>query len=102
MLVLSIHDAADSRHNIDDGKKKPAVFYFYDYTKLGTDFLDPRMAKFSAKLKSQKRGVAFALLLDTERMNAWTIFRISFRMSQLDAFKVGWHLTGSLVLLNLR
>ena len=38
----------------DDGKKKPAIFKFYDFSKGGTDEMDQRIAKYSAKPISPK------------------------------------------------
>ena len=38
----------------DDGKQKPAIIKFYDYTKGGTDIVDQIMTKYSVKPKSAK------------------------------------------------
>ena len=38
----------------DDGKKKPAVFKLYDFTKGGTDQMDQQIGSYSTKTKSPK------------------------------------------------
>ena len=38
----------------DDGKKKPAVYKSYDYTKGDTDVMDKRMASYTNKSKSKR------------------------------------------------
>ena len=39
---------------MDDGKKKPAVFQLYDFTRGGTNIIDQRMGKYSTKSKKPK------------------------------------------------
>lgn len=62
----------------DDGKRKPALNKFYDFTKGGTDIFDQRMDKFSCKAKCQKwPHVTFYYLLDCTRVNAQTIWSLN-------------------------
>ena len=85
----------------DDGKKKPAVFNLYDFTKGGTDQMDQRIGSYSTKTKSPKwTRVAFAYILDTARVNASTVFSLSFDLttSDLDSYELLWDLAESLVL----
>ena len=84
----------------DDGKKKPAIFKFYDFSKGGTDEMDQRIAKYSVKPKSPKwTRVAFSYVLDTARINSLSIYAMTFDLSEvdLDTFDVIWALAESLV-----
>ena len=38
----------------DDGKRKPAIIKFYDFTKGGTDIVDQKMSKYSTKSTTPK------------------------------------------------
>ena len=62
----------------DDGKKKPAVYKLYDYTKGGTDVMDQRMASYTCKSKSKRWTLtAFPYILDVCRINAATIVALN-------------------------
>ena len=62
----------------DDGKKKPAIYKLYDFTKGGTDVMDQRMATFSCKAKSNRWTIAaFAYILDICRVNAATVLAMN-------------------------
>ena len=53
----------------DDGKKKPAIFKLYDFTKGGTDIVDQSAQSYTCKVKSNKWTlVAFSFVLDTCRI----------------------------------
>ena len=50
----------------DDGKKKPALYKLYDFTKGGMDIVDQKFGNYTVKTKSRKwTTVAFSYLLDT-------------------------------------
>ena len=58
----------------DDGKKKPALYKLYDFTKGGTDIVDQKFGNYTVKTKSRKwTTVAFSYPLDTVRVNAMTV-----------------------------
>ena len=58
----------------DNGKKKPAIYKLYDFTKGVIDVMDQRMATFSCTTKSNRWTiVAFAYILDVCRVNAATV-----------------------------
>ena len=62
----------------DDGKRKPAIFKFYDFTKGGTDIVDQIMRKHTVKPKSSKWTIAaFSYLLDVACVNASTLSRMN-------------------------
>ena len=61
-----------------DGKSKPAIIKFYDYTKRDTDIVDQKMGKHSVKPKSSKWTVcAFSYILDITRVNAAMLSRLN-------------------------
>ena len=85
----------------DDGKKKPAIFKLYDFTKGGTDVVDQMIGSYSTKTKSPKwTRVSFCYVLDTARVNATTVFRLKHgpESERIDAFELGWDLAEALVL----
>ena len=54
-----------------DGKSKPAIINFYDFTKGGTDIVDQIMGKHTVKPKSSKWTIAaFSYILDVACVNA--------------------------------
>ena len=84
----------------DNGKQKPAIIKFYDYTKGGTVIVDQKMGNQSVKPKSSKWTIAaFSYILDFARVNATTLSRLNQKMSAktrlTDAFMYGWKLTMS-------
>jgi len=84
----------------DDGKLKPAVIKFYDFTKGGTDIVDQKISKYSCKSVTNKwTMVHFYFLLDTIRCNALTLYAIKHNksLSQVNSFSNGWELVTSLV-----
>ena len=63
----------------DDGKKKPAIYHLYDFTKGGTDVMDQRMATFSCKAKTNRWTIAaFAYIVDIYRVNAATVLAMNY------------------------
>ena len=85
----------------DDGKQKPVVFKLYDFTKGGTDQMDQWIGNYSTKTKSSKwTRVAFSYVLETARVNASTVFALSYDLTlqDLDSFELLWKLAESLVL----
>lgn len=62
----------------DDGKKKPALYKLYDFTKGGADIIDQKMNTYTVKPKSNKWTiVAFSYLLDTIRVNSQTVYALN-------------------------
>jgi hypothetical protein len=62
----------------DDGKHKPALLKFYDFSKGGTDIVDQRIGFYSVSTKSKRWTMAaFSYMLDTMRVNAQTIFSMN-------------------------
>lgn len=59
----------------DDGKMKPAIIKFYDFSKGGTDIVDQRAATNTTSTKSCKWSKkVMSYMLDVSRVNAQTIF----------------------------
>eukprot|EP00112_Aurelia_sp_Birch-Aquarium-sp1_P019687 Seg4924.2 transcript_id=Seg4924.2/GoldUCD/mRNA.D3Y31 product="PiggyBac transposable element-derived protein 2" protein_id=Seg4924.2/GoldUCD/D3Y31 len=84
----------------DDGKKKPALYKLYDFTKGGTDIVDQRMGGYTCKAKSRKWSmVAFYFIIDESRVNASTVLAIKEKQDprSIDSFEFGWELGMSLV-----
>lgn len=53
---------------IDDGKDKPSILKFYDFSKGGTDVVDQRIGSYSVNTKSKRWSMtAFAYILDNAR-----------------------------------
>ena len=66
----------------DDGKSKPAIIKFLDYTKGGTDIVDQKMGKYSLKPKLSKWTVcAFSYILDITQVNVATLSRLNHNKS---------------------
>ena len=64
----------------DDGKKKPAIYKFYDYTKGGSDIVDQQMGFHTCKTKSWRwTSTAFWYVLDVCRVNAATVFALNHK-----------------------
>ena len=65
----------------DDGKSKPAIIKFYDFTKGGTDIADQRTAGNTTSTKTRRwtRKVT-AYILDVARVNAQTIFCLNKKL----------------------
>ena len=61
------------RGQTKDDKAKPSVYKLYDFTKVGTDIMDQKVEKFSAKFHTRTWGkVIVSFILDTSRVNAIT------------------------------
>ena len=85
---------------IDDGKDKPAMIKFYDFSKGGTDIIDQRNGYYSTNSKSRRWPMAaFSYIIDTSRVNAQTIYcaNNNLDMRKSNSFQFGWDLAISLV-----
>ena len=57
-----------------DGKKKPAIIRFYNWTKSDTDIIAQRISVYIAKLKLSKWAICeFSYMLDVASINAPTV-----------------------------
>ena len=84
----------------NDGKQKPAIIKFYDFTKDGTDILDQKISKYLCKSVTRSWAmVHFFFLLDTIRCNALTMYAIKHGkpLSKISAFDIGWDIVMNLV-----
>ena len=84
----------------DDGKCKPTVIKFYDFTKGGTDVMDMKMAKYSCKALTHRwTMVHFYFLLDAIRCNTLSLFAVKHGKSlrAVDSFESCWDLVMKLV-----
>lgn len=84
----------------DDGKKKPAIMKFYDFTKGGTDVVDQRIGSYTCNTKSDKWTMtAFAYMLDTARVNAQTMCSLNNNEvpRKTSSFEFGFELANSLI-----
>ena len=62
----------------DDNCHKLGLYRLYDFANGGTDIVDQRMGFHTTKTKSRKWTlVMFAYMLDTARVNSWTIFALN-------------------------
>ena len=80
-------------NTIDDGKCKPAIIKFDDFTKGGTDIIDQKMGYYTVKTKSCRwTMVAFAYLLDTIRVNASTVLAVNKKVDpkKKESFDFGF------------
>ena len=84
----------------DDGKCKPAILKFYDFTKGGTNIVDQRIGFYSVNSKSRRWPITvFSYILDTIRVNSQTIFSISQGLEprNTNSFEFCWELVMALV-----
>ena len=84
----------------DDGKKKPAIYKLYDFTKGGTDIMDYRIGKYTCKSKSKRWTLtAFSYILDVCRVNASTILSLNKNIDprKQDSYEFGMDLAGFLI-----
>ena len=64
----------------DDENKKPAIYKFYDYTKVEIDIVNQRMGFYTCKTKSRRwTSTALAYVLDSCRVNAATGFALNHK-----------------------
>lgn len=62
----------------DDGKSKPALLKFYDFSKGGTDIVDQRIGNYTVNTMSRRWTMtALAYILDTARVNSQTLHAIN-------------------------
>lgn len=79
----------------DDGKKKPAIMKFYDFSKGGTDIVNQRISHYSVQSASRRWTMAaFSYVLDTARINSQTMHAINTKCDprSADSFSFGWDL----------
>ena len=85
----------------DDGKCKPAIIKFYDFTKGGTDIVDQIMGKHTVKPKSSKWTIAaFSYIPGVACVNASTLSRINNQnkpTQRSKSFEFGWEIAMSLI-----
>ena len=84
----------------DDGKCKPTVIKFYDFTKGDTDVMDIKVAKYSCKALTHRwTMVHFYFLLDAIRCNTLSLFAVKHGKSlrAVDSFESCWDLVMNLV-----
>uniref|UniRef100_A0A2P2I3U3 PiggyBac transposable element-derived protein 3 n=1 Tax=Hirondellea gigas TaxID=1518452 RepID=A0A2P2I3U3_9CRUS len=84
----------------DDGKDKPALHKFYDFSKGGTDIVDERIGSYSVSTKSKRWTLAaFSYMLDTMRVNAQTIFSMNngVHPQKTKSFEFGMEIVKSLI-----
>ena len=85
----------------DDGKKKPALYKLYDFTKGGTDIVDQKVGAYSVKPKSKRWTIAaFSYILDSVRVNACSLMALNTNQDpgKMDSFQFGYDMSYSLVL----
>ena len=84
----------------DDGKKKPAIYKLYDFTKGGTDVMDRQIGTYTCKSKSNRWTLtAFSYILDVCRINASTVLAPNKNVDpqSQDAYQFGIDLALSLI-----
>lgn len=85
-----------------DSIKKPDVLKFYDHTKGGVDVVDLISSNSSTRMKTRKWTLnALAFVLDTERTNAFTIFKEATGNDRMTTFEFTWQLAKNLVVPNI-
>ena len=84
----------------DDGKQKPAIIKFYDFTKGGTDVMDQKISKYSCKLLTHRwTMIHFFFLMDTIRCNAMVLHAVKHKkpLRKSNSFDISWELVLALV-----
>ena len=84
----------------DDGKRRPAIFKAYDFTKGETDIVDQKMSSLSCKAKSARwKMVAFYYILDSACVNSTTLLALRNKQDprKLISFDTGFELATALV-----
>ena len=85
---------------IDDGKKKPAIIKFYDFTKGGTDIVDQINDFHTCRTQTYRWDlVVLFYILDTIKTNSKTVWCLKNNkdISSSESFQIGWDLANSLV-----
>ena len=89
-----------------DGKSKPVIINFYDFTKGGTDIVDQIMGKHTVKPKSWRWTIAaFSYILEVACVNASTLSRMNNQnkpMQWSKSLEFGWEIAMSLIRLQLQ
>ena len=84
----------------NNGKHKPAIIKFYDFTKGGTDVMDQKTSKYFCKsLTHCWTMIHFFFLMDTIRCNAMVLDAIKHKklLRKSNSFDIGWELVTALV-----
>ena len=81
-----------------DSKLKSDILKFYDYAKGGVNIVDHISSHSSTRMKSAKWTInALTFVLDTIRINAYTIMRESCPDKKISTFEFFWLLGKSLI-----
>ena len=86
---------------IDDGKEKPQIIKFYDFTKGGTDIVDHLNDCYTTRLKSCCWVmVALSHVLDTAKVNGKTMWCLKndSDISSTSLYDFSWNLAKALAL----
>ena len=84
---------------IDDGKEKPQIIKFYDFTKGGTDIVDQLNDYYTTRSKSCRWVmVALSHMLDTARVNGKTVWCLKndSDVSSTSSYNFSWNLAKAL------
>ena len=84
----------------DNGKSKPAIMKFYDFTKGGTDIVDQLNDYYICRARTNCWDlVSFFYILDTVRFNSKTVWCLknSLDIKKTNTFKFSWNLSSQLI-----
>ena len=90
---------------IDDGKEKPQIIKFFDFTKGGTDIVDqPKDYCTTISMSYHWVMVALSCILDTARVNGKTMrcLKIDSDISSTSSYDFTWNLAKALALPHLQ
>ena len=84
---------------IDDGKKKPAIIKFYDFTKGGTDIVDQINDFHTCCTQTYRWDLVLFYILDTIKTNSKTVWCLKNKkdISICKSFQIVWDLANSFV-----
>ena len=79
----------------DDGKQKPAIIKFHDFTKGGSDVMDQKISKYTHRWTMTH----FFFWMDTIRCNTMVLHAIKHKkpLCKSNSFDIGWELVLALV-----
>ena len=100
VIVLSTYRPLHDK-TIDDGKEKPQIIKFYDFTKGGTDIVDHLNDCYTTRLKSCCWVmVALSHVLDTAKVNGKTMWCLKndSDTSSTSLYDFSWNLVKALAL----
>ena len=99
-MVLSTYRSLHGK-TIDDGKEKPQILKFYDFTKGGTDIVDHLNDCYTTRLKSCCWVmVTLSHVLDTAKVNGKTMWCLKndSDISSTSLYDFSWNLAKALAL----